>query len=57
MLQVQSFIPLQNICYKKNWWVARKIVDKSSMKERKRKIYEPKFVIKIVSLELEELTF
>jgi len=32
---------------KKNYWDARKIVDKSSMKERKeRKIYEPKLLSK-----------
>ena len=37
MLQVLSFIPLQNICYKKNWWAARKLMDKGSMRERKKK--------------------
>jgi len=55
MLQDLSFIPLQNICYKNNCWAAGKLLDKNSMKERrKRMIYEPKFIIKLSSSKLEE---
>jgi len=49
------FFPLQNICCKKELLGCKKIMDKSFMKERRnRKIYEPKFVMKISSSKIEE---